>query len=145
MTSLWRLADDASGTALRIEPLLFRGAHEGYLRLDDPVRLVRTISFDSDRHRLTVSDEPEAEGSHRIEVPIHLAPGVEAALEEPGAVGLLAEGRRFRLTWEPSDEWTCTIGRGWIAETYGVETEIVRVEFHRDGTVRPLLVTLEPM
>ncbi len=80
--SLWLLDDDAQPQPLLVEELRFRGAHTGYLRLADPVRPVRTIALEPDLHALLVHDELEARAPHDVEIPFHLAEGIEPV--EPG-------------------------------------------------------------
>lgn len=73
---------------------VFRGAHDGYLRLADPVRHVRSVQFDAATRRLAVQDRAEAREAHRLEQFWHFAPGLSVAVE--GEV-LVVCGARFRL------------------------------------------------
>lgn len=142
--SLWLLEDDTRAEALLVEELRFRGRHSGYGRLRDPVRVARTFALNPNAHRLTIEDELDAAEEHDVRIPLHLAEGVTAEQDGNGALRLVRADRRFRLTWEPGDAWACTIGEAELSPSYGVKVPIVRVEFHRTGTVAPLRVTLEP-
>lgn len=48
------------------------GAHDGYLRLGDPVRHRRTLMLDKALRRLHVTDRLECTGRHRVEVLFHV-------------------------------------------------------------------------
>jgi len=136
--SLWQLADDARPEALLVEPLRFRGAHTGYLRLVDPVRPVRTIALEPDLHALVVHDTFEADGPHEIEIPYHLAPGLVPGEPEAGAL----RAGRFALRWRGS--WACSVEDTWVSPSYGVRIAARKVVFRRSGAAEPLTVTLAP-
>ena len=147
---LWNLEYDARPRLLEFEAGSehdrFRGSHAGYTRLASPVTPVRTIELDHRAHSLLVEDRFEGSGSHRFEVPLHLAPGVDAALGAPGEVELRAAGRRFELTWEPHEAWTLEVGVGWVSPSYGVVVPVVRLLFAREGLLEPgLRVRLAPV
>lgn len=137
--SLWNLEDDARPELLLFEPLRFRGAHTGYLRLADPVRPVRTIALEPSLHALVVHDAFEAAGDHEIEVPYHLAPGLEPRAAAEGALALDDD---FVLRWR--GEWSCSLERSWLSPSYGVRVERSKVVFRRKGQAEPLLVTIAP-
>ena len=113
-----RVAVAARGRHARPEPLLveelrFRGAHSGYVRLPDPVRVVRTFALDPAAHRLTIEDELDAAGEHDVRVPLHLAAGVAAERTASDAPAR-PRSRRFRLRWEPGDAWDVHDRRGRV-------------------------------
>jgi hypothetical protein len=56
----------------------FEGVHDGYLRLDDPVRHRRRIEFDKRNTRIEVRDTLECREEHFVELHWHLAEGCEA-------------------------------------------------------------------
>lgn len=72
----------------------FRGSHDGYARLPDPVRHVRSVRFDGAANLLTVRDEVSAKKQHQVEVFWHFAPGLDLRLSQRG---LAVRGRRFVL------------------------------------------------
>ena len=88
---LWSLEYDARPVVRRFETGtetdIFCGAHAGYGRLPAPVTPVRTIVLDHRSHALTITDAFEGAGRHRIEIPLHLAPGVTASEEGAGPPG----------------------------------------------------------
>jgi len=72
----------------------FRGSHDGYLRLTDPVRHTRSVHFNETSRRLQVTDSLEARRAHRMEQFWHFAPDLSVVLD--GEV-LVVQGQRFRL------------------------------------------------
>ena len=140
---LWSLDYDARPEVRRFETGaeadIFCGAHAGYERLPEPVTPVRTIVLDHRSHALTITDAFEGAGHHRIEIPLHLAPGVEAMGLAPGHLSLQARGRRFSIEWSPPAAWTLTIGRGRVSPSYGVELCSVRLLWTRVGDPAPAL------
>jgi hypothetical protein len=138
---LWTFENDARPRLLTFETGperdRFGGSHTGYSRLAQPVTPIRFIELDHREHALLVHDSFEGTGHHQLEVPLHLAPGVEAALRAPGQVELRASGRRFALTWDPHQAWALVIGAGRVAPSYGVAQPIVRLLFRREGALEP--------
>jgi hypothetical protein len=72
----------------------FRGAHDGYERLADPVRHMRSVRYDAASATLTVRDEIAAKKHHQVELFWHFAPGLDTRLNSSG---LHVRGRRFAL------------------------------------------------
>jgi hypothetical protein len=138
---LWSLANDARPEARAFAPGQdrdrFVGSHSGYRRLSAPVTPVRTFELEHASHALTVTDAFEGAGRHRFEVPLHLAPGVRAAVRAPGTLELEAGGRRFRFDWGPADEWRLELGAGRVSPSYGVAVPVVRLVFSREGELAP--------
>lgn len=135
--SLWELENDAIPEPLLVEPLRFRGSHTGYLRLPDPVRPVRTIELDPERHALHVHDVFEAHAPHTIEIPYHVAPGLAVGASTGGAVTI----GDFVLRWH--GPWECSVEPAWVSPSYGVKLPAQKVVFRRTGPVEPLSVTIE--
>jgi Heparinase II/III-like protein/Heparinase II/III N-terminus len=136
--SLWQLEDDAHPEPLLTEPLRFRGAHTGYLRLPDPVRPVRTIALDPVVHALLVHDAFEAAAPHDAEIPFHLAPGLEATADGESALRI----GPFVLRWR--GDWECAVEPAWMSPSYGVRVATSKVVFRRSGPVEPLTVVVAP-
>jgi hypothetical protein len=146
---LWTLKYDAKPRLLRFDrgpdADTFCGTHSGYERLSHPVMPRRTVVLDHDLHRLTVSDAFEGSGHHRIEIPMHLAPGVTASEQASGQLLLQAGGRRFSLEWSPSGPWTLSIGEGRVSLSYGTTFPSVRLRWAREGALEPpLMVSITP-
>jgi hypothetical protein len=72
----------------------FRGSHDGYQRLPDPVRHMRSVRFDAASSTLTVRDEIAAKKPHAVELFWHFAPGLSVRLDSSG---LHVRGKRFAL------------------------------------------------
>jgi hypothetical protein len=72
----------------------FRGAHDGYQRLADPVRHMRSVRFDAASSTLVVRDEIAARKQHQVELFWHFAPGLNVRLNSSG---LHVRGKRFAL------------------------------------------------
>ena len=72
----------------------FRGAHDGYERLADPVRHMRSVRFDAASSTLVVRDEIAAKKHHQVELFWHFAPGLSVRLDSSG---LHVRGKRFAL------------------------------------------------
>jgi hypothetical protein len=136
--SLWLLENDALPEPLLVEEFRFRGAHTGYLRLPDPVRPVRTIALDPELHALVVHDVFEAAGAHTVEIPFHLAPGLDVGVPAGGAVAL----GEFVLRW--SGPWECAVEEAWVSPSYGVKVATRKVIFRRSGPAEPLTVVFAP-
>jgi hypothetical protein len=72
----------------------FRGSHDGYERLPDPVRHMRSVRFDAASSTLTVRDEIAAKKPHQVELFWHFAPALSVRLDSSG---LHVRGKRFAL------------------------------------------------
>jgi hypothetical protein len=72
----------------------FRGSHDGYQRLADPVRHVRSVRFDAAGNSLVVRDEVSARRPHDVEFFWHFAPELNVRLT---STGLHARGKAFTL------------------------------------------------
>jgi len=72
----------------------FRGSHDGYTRLSDPVRHMRSVRFDGASNTLVVRDEVSARKQHKVELFWHFAPELDVRLTSHG---LSVRGKRFVL------------------------------------------------
>jgi hypothetical protein len=72
----------------------FRGSHDGYLRLADPVRHLRSVRFDAAHATLVVRDDVAANKTHQLEQFWHFAPNLSLSLS---STGLQVRGRRFEM------------------------------------------------
>lgn len=145
---LWFFHYDAVPELRRWEPGsvrdVFVGAHAGYRKLTAPVTPVREISLEHTTHRLQIYDRFEGEGEHVVRVPLHLTPGVEVLGQTDGCLLLVAGAARFTLRWSEAADWTLDVGTGRVSPSYGVVQPCVRLEWRREGALKPLTVTLEP-
>jgi hypothetical protein len=73
----------------------FEGWHDGYMRLDDPVKHRRLIELDKLARRVLVEDTLEMEEEHEVELFFHFG---ELCRVDPVAEGFVASNGRFSLT-----------------------------------------------
>ncbi len=146
---LWELRDDARPLVRRFEAGaerdVFVGAHSGYRRADPALTPVRTLILHHARHALVIHDAVEGHGAHRVEIPIHLAPGVSAAVVATGRLRLMAAGVEFVLAWESSGVWKLELGLAQVSPSYGVARDVQRLAWHAEAAFgTPLVVCLIP-
>jgi hypothetical protein len=144
---LWNLRNDAKPEVRDWQPGAERDvlciAHSGYQRLAQPVTPVRTLALDHGRHSLQVTDEFVGSGSHSIEIPFHLAPGVAARLEAEGAIAINTAVGEFRMEWQSTSEWQVELRPARMAPSYGVvRTNVAVVLRHAGALPGALRVTL---
>lgn len=120
-------------------------SHSGYSRLKYPVTPVRKFELNHAEHRLTIRDEFEGEGEHRLVIPLHLASGVEVYRQELGHIVLRVGQRSFLLTWEAMSMWELHIEPGRISPSYGLTSPSITLTWHHVGPLSPFTVTLQPM
>jgi uncharacterized heparinase superfamily protein len=146
---LWRLHNDAEQ---EIEPHfacerdVVRMHHTGYRRLPSPVTVRRVIALDHAQHALTISDALIGEGSHAVEIPLHLAPGVRVVTGGSAGNAMLVVGaRRFELTWSPAADWNMTVEATRVSPTYGVTVPSSRIVWRRHGHGASLSAIVKPV
>ncbi len=122
---------------------LFVGTHAGYQRLDQPVAPVRTVALLHRHHLLAVLDTFEGIGEHLVEIPFHLAPGVQATRGAENVLHLHVAGKSFDMVWD-ADGWQVEEEEGLVSPSYGVALPIRRIVFRRHGSLMPLLVCIAP-
>lgn len=134
---LWNLHYDArprvdSWEASTLQSTL-RAGHSGFERLTNPVSHSRLFVL---RHRidsLYIRDYFEGEKEHRIEIPLHLAPGVSIRGRQNDRVTLVtASGMTFVLAWESRD-FLLNVDEGRVSQSYGVVCPSVRLVFQYQG------------
>ncbi|MBE2260094.1 MAG: alginate lyase family protein [Rhodobacteraceae bacterium] len=122
----------------------FKGAHDGYRRLPDPVEHIRTVEFDADRSILIVIDSVSGRCRHLIEQFWHFAPQVKVDGAEKRAV---IRGTSFSIAAEFSgSDVTLDLHRGsedpilgWFSDSYEMKqpTTTLRVRARaREVTIR---------
>jgi uncharacterized heparinase superfamily protein len=130
---LWNLHDDARfevrtwrSTSERDE---FCGAHFGYQRLADPVSVERRIVLEHPAHALTVTDRLTGRTTHAVNIPYHLAPGLQVEGAAGNSLRLLAGSSVFCMRWQGAAAWSVAIEAGRCAPAYGVTTPRAVVVF----------------
>lgn len=141
---LWVLRNDARPTVGAFETgaaqSRFSGSHGGYARLASPLVIERTFVLDHQKCSLSIEHRFVGNDAHRVEVPFHLAPGVEPIDIERGNVRLRAGSRTFTLSWD-SDDWECSEGEARVSPTYGVVAPIRRLLLS-NARAAPLTIVL---
>lgn len=146
---LWNLHNDAQPHLLAWDTddefTIFAGSHTGYLKLRPQVTPTRTVFLDRVLHGLIIFDEFEGDGEHVVEVPLHLAPGVDAAADAEGVVHLAASGAKFRLLWNTPQDYSLHIGLARVSPSYGRVVPAMRLSWTRQrADLRSLLVCVMP-
>lgn len=141
---LWNLHYDALPEVRRwetgAEMDIFCGAHRGYRRLNPPVTPVRNIVLYHTQHTVIIRDSFEGDGQHTVQIPLHLAPGVEVLEVTAGCLRLCAGVRTFELAWSSSRDWTLEVGKGRVSQSYGVILSTVRLLWRPNGSGNASLV-----
>ena len=146
---LWFLHNDALPEVRQWTPGrhrdVFRGAHSGYRRLSSPITPVRTIILDHSSHMLTVIDEFEGEGEHTVEIPFHLAPGVQPSLITGSKISLRTGNKDFVLTWNEARDanaWKASIEDARVAPSYGIVLPTRKIVLR--GPTKRITTTIVP-
>ncbi|MFP8835079.1 heparinase II/III family protein [Hydrogenophaga sp. XSHU_21] len=147
---LWNLHNDALPRALvwhdSESSAGFAGAHSGFERLSDPVTPHRAWHLDKVNHALVVMDRIVGRGSHLIEIPLHLAPGVEVVSLACDHAILESEGRRFRLDWHAPDALEMAKEPARVSPSYGTVIPTTRLVWRgRLGLPLDLAVVIAPV
>jgi uncharacterized heparinase superfamily protein len=145
---LWTLHDDAAPEVRQWETGpgsdLFVGSHSGYQRLKAPIRPVRTIELNHGRHTLRIHDAFEGPGEYAVEIPLHLAPGVQVERTGSNEMCLVARGRRFRLGWHGA-EWELAVETARTSPSYGRVVDSTRLVWRgRAHAAAALTVSVAP-
>jgi hypothetical protein len=136
---LWNLHYDAHPSVLHYESSSsissLRASHSGYERLPEPVSFYRDFILNHENNTLHIEDQFKGKGKHRIEIPLHLAPGV--TIQELGDRWLRLisnSGGIYLLKWDASP-FRLLIDQGRVSVSYGVLCEVVRIMFVYHGTL----------
>lgn len=122
----------------------FEGAHAGYRRLPGEVVPVRNIELHHASHTLRIHDSFEGSGTHKVEIPLHLNPGVEAEIVAPDRVSLHADGQVFEIRWEQFSAWELAIEPARISPSYGVAVPSTKLVWRREGLLDSLTIAITP-
>jgi hypothetical protein len=123
---LWRLHDDARPVDPQWRPAdrvdAFRGAHNGYQRLNPPVTVTREFELVKEGPELWIRDAADGTGVRELTWRFHLDPDVSAAIVGSDVRLLSGDREAWLQTAMPSDGLTLAIENGWISPSYGVRT-----------------------
>jgi heparinase II/III-like protein len=126
---------------------IFRGAHTGYNRLASPVTVIRTITLCKCTHTLTIADDFVGRKAVPIQIPLHLARGVEVISAAPdGVVHLRGHGQDFIIHWKPLGSWSLSKEPARVSLSYGTVLPITRLIWKSIGeSAVSLHVTIKPV
>jgi hypothetical protein len=81
---LWLRHANARCTSFETGPYSdrFSGEHDGYMRLEDPVKHSREITYDHSRCALKIVDSIACQSAHYVEIFWHFAPGCTVTLQD---------------------------------------------------------------
>jgi uncharacterized heparinase superfamily protein len=105
----------------------YRGRHNGYARLPDPVVHDRTFTLSPVTGLLTIVDRFEGRGPHRLRWHFHFAPGVEVVSAGGGRFDVCAG--QSRITMIADAALQPTIVPAWYSSSYGVRIHCTALEF----------------
>jgi hypothetical protein len=123
---------------------VWRGAHDGFARLPDPVLHQRTVLLLHGRY-LVVLDALDASGPHRWTAHWHWASGVEVQRCEDAPCVLAryrARAAAATLQLVALGDGSLELGRSWRSAMYGVKCEAPSTEYRAVGRGRQTGVTL---
>jgi uncharacterized heparinase superfamily protein len=144
--NLWSLHDDARPVCLKWHcdenEDVFVGRHNGYARLG--IEVERTIRFDKRNRSLEITDRLNGPGTHRISIPLHLAPGVSLD-RAADVVRLYSAGREFEVI-NKGDGWSMAIEQCSISPSYGIALPSQRLAWGKTGPFpTQLTITIRPV
>jgi hypothetical protein len=109
------------------ETLEYRGRHDGYTRLSQPLVHERAFAWSRTTGMLTLVDTFDGTGSHRLRWHFHFAPGVEVRVGAPATLDVQVGATLLRLT-HPAD-LAPAITPAWYSPSYGVRRPCAAVDF----------------
>ncbi|MGI9301724.1 MAG: heparinase II/III domain-containing protein, partial [Gammaproteobacteria bacterium] len=118
----------------------FVGSHAGYSRLEAQLAPKRRIRLEHASHTLTVTDEIRGSGDHHVEIPLHLAAGVDISEQNDNGFLLEKNGKLFRLTWLANGGWQVRREPARVSPSYGVVTRTLKLLWCFDGLLPAKLV-----
>ena len=139
------------------DSIFFRGSHDGYERLNDPVKHTRSVLFvklDAGAdfpEWLIVRDQFTAEKRHRYAIRYHFAPDCDAAVATGGAEGVCVEARHttgatltIRVICETDlqTEIAASVTEGRVSTCYGQYAPAPVAVFEAEGVGTQEFLTL---
>jgi uncharacterized heparinase superfamily protein len=124
---LWTLRDDARPKdvawqwADRVD--YFRGAHNGYARLDPPVVVTREVALVKDGPDVLIRDSVGGSGSHQLVWRFHLDPAVSAAIDHDDVRLRVGDSEAWLQSVDPAPGSMVAIEDGWVSPSYGVRVK----------------------
>ena len=99
------------------------GEHDGYTRLADPVRHIRTIEMDGGGGAVSITDEIRAAGDHHIRIFFHIAEEWRTRQDGGSRIWIESDGPMLVLETDPSLQLTLVTATedsqaGWVSRGY---------------------------
>lgn len=146
---LWSLHNDARPKVEYFRKTnlqdIFEVSHSGYERLLNPVTVKRRFTLHHQVHALEVITFFGGFGSHSIEIPIHLALGVEIVSLSDHSVLLNNDGKEFYISWKSDHDWEVSAQVSHISPSYGVLQKGSRLVWARSGELTSLTFIIAPV
>ena len=119
---------------------LLEASHDGYMRLDSPVRHRRLVFFVKDRFWLIV-DAAEGHGHHLLEIFCH---GLSPSFELDDSHRALAWGGRegFAIVPAQSPDWSVELSHAWWSENYGSKEPSLALRCYAETSLPAEFATL---
>jgi heparinase II/III-like protein len=119
---------------------LLEASHDGYMRLDSPVRHRRLVFFVKDRFWLIV-DAAEGHGHHLLEIFCH---GLSPCFELDDSHRALAWGGRegFAIVPAQSPDWSVELANAWWSENYGSKESSLALRCYAETSLPAEFATL---
>jgi Heparinase II/III-like protein/Heparinase II/III N-terminus len=123
------------------------GEHDGYSRLQSPVRHRRSVTMDAALRRFEVVDELLGSGPHDIELPFHLAADVTADVADDTGLLLRSASGAARLSLDPRLAIRVMHGSespiaGWVSPGYHRKLPATTIRATLRGTLPLTLRTV---
>jgi uncharacterized heparinase superfamily protein len=105
----------------------YRGRHNGYARLTNPVIHERRFELEHASGVLEIADRLTGDGAHTVIWRFHCAPGVNVSVEADGSVTM----RSGALAWSMRslDRLTPSVEACWYSPSYGVRVPAKALQF----------------
>jgi hypothetical protein len=113
----------------------YRGRHNGYARLPEPVIHERIFTWSSRPSALRVADRFDGRGTHRLRWHFHFAPGVTVEQGAPGRFVIALPGSSQPLRMIPPPGLCPSITQAWYSPSYGVRHRCVALDLDLEARV----------
>jgi uncharacterized heparinase superfamily protein len=112
---------------------VWSGAHDGYMRLPDPVRHERRIAINPDNRELAIVDRFEAREEHSYSLWFHAAPECTVQQTAAGEIDIVTGRGAAHLKLDPALSVTLYHGStqpiaGWVSRNYHVKSPATTIQ-----------------
>jgi hypothetical protein len=147
--NIWFLHCDAEPEVIEWsdfnEYSIFQGSHTGYMRLQPPIKPIRTVLLDKINSAFVIHDEFTLTAEHSVKIPFHLDANINVTEINDCSVLLENKIMNFILEWENKDNWIMNKESYEISKSYGVKEESIRLCWKsKYGSKEPLTIYVYP-